>query len=137
MRRPYRLLGVGVLAAAAFLAISSRPPERASTPVPVAPPRLERAAAIVIAASGVSPARTVVPKGALVTLTAENRDARPRRLALLGYEGRFTPATIAPGRSVVVRFVADRPGSDFAWLVDGHPAGGFAVTGSHLVEGHR
>jgi hypothetical protein len=97
----------------------------------------EAVISLAIEAGRAAPPATFAPKGALVHLTVENRDAVPRRLTLLGYEGRFAPVTVEPGRTAVARFPADRPGSDFAWMVDGRPAGRFAVTGSHLVEGHR
>ena len=33
--------------------------------------------------------------------------------------------------------IAERDWRNFAWTIDGRPAGRFAVQGSHLVEGHR
>jgi hypothetical protein len=58
-------------------------------------------------------------------------------LALAGYEDRLAIPALSPGATWSGEFIADRPGEDFAWLLDGVPAGRLAVTGSHLVEGHR
>lgn len=134
----YRLLGLGVLALALIVAMVARPQRRpAAPPVAEAVVRPDRHVSVVIQGASLEPARTTVPKGARVTVTVGNRDRVPRTVGLLGYEDRVAPASVAPGSSATLRFSADRPGSDFAWLVDGHPAGVFAVSGSHLVEGHR
>jgi hypothetical protein len=141
MSRSYRLLTLAVLALAVLVAAAGTarkrgaPPEPARTAAPSA--RVERAVALDIRGAAVLPQRVAVPKGAAVTLAVANHDAAPRRFALLGYEGAVAPAVIEPGAAETLRFAADRPGSDFAWLVDGRPAGVFAVEGSHLVEGHR
>lgn len=135
----YRLLVLGALALATLVAVSARHRSRAAAPAvaETSETRPERAVAITIEGASIRPARTIAPKGSLVTVTVENRDRTPRRLALLGYERQVAPVVVAPGGSASLRFTADRPGEDFAWLVDGRPAGVFAVTGSHLVEGHR
>jgi hypothetical protein len=78
-----------------------------------------------------------VPAGHRVTATLVNEGDRAISAGLAGYEDRFAPASIAPGASRTVTFLADRPGEAFAWLVDGEPCGRLAVTGSHLEEGHR
>lgn len=141
MRRSYRLLSLAVLVVAVLVVAAGRSRSRnatlASGPTAVPAARLERAVALAIEGAAVVPAHVAVPKGAAVTVTVTNRDAAPRRFALLGYEGVVAPAVIAPGAAETLRFAADRPGSDFAWLVDARPAGVFAVEGSHLVEGHR
>jgi hypothetical protein len=66
-----------------------------------------------------------------------HRGTGPARLALMGYEDRLGVAEVAPGATWRASFVADRPGDDFAWMLDGAPAGRLRVSGSHLVEGHR
>ena len=141
MRRSYRLLTLAVLGLAVFVVVAGRSRSRDASPATreaaAASPRAERAVALDIRGAAVLPQRVAVPKGADVTLAVTNRDASPRRFALLGYGGAVAPAVIAPGAVETLRFAADRPGSDFAWLVDGRPAGVFAVEGSHLVEGHR
>ena len=141
MSRSYRLLTLAVLALAVSVVVAGRSRSRdaspAARPTAAAAPRAERVVALDIRGAVVLPQRVAVPKGADVTLAVTNRDAEPRRFALLGYEGSVAPAVIAPGAAETLRFTADRPGSDFAWLVDGRPAGVFAVEGSHLVEGHR
>jgi hypothetical protein len=71
-----------------------------------------------------------------VTVTVENRGPGTRTIALAGYEEQVHLA-VPPGGTARVTFRADRPGDDFAWLVDGEPAGTLAVSGSHLIEGHQ
>jgi hypothetical protein len=58
-------------------------------------------------------------------------------IALPGYEDRLTVPRLEPGAQWSGGFLADRPGDDFAWVVNERPAGRFLVAGSHLVEGHR
>jgi hypothetical protein len=55
----------------------------------------------------------------------------------MGYEDRLGAVRVAPDSLWRGEFVADRPGQDFAWVLDGAPAGRLEVAGSHLVEGHR
>ena len=136
MRR-YGVLFMVTIAAGLLLAALGRPSRRA-----VEPGRAKAAAtaaavlAVEIQDGAVSPSASAVPRGTRVSLRAVNRGSRAAHLALSGYEDRLS-LTLAPGQSATVVFLADRPGDDFAWLVDGRPAGRFAVTGSHLVEGHR
>lgn len=93
--------------------------------------------ALTIENGQLSPESAAVPKGHLVRLTITNRGGSPLAVRLAGYEDRVTIASLAPSATWTGEFVADRPGDDFAWLVDEHPAGRLAVTGSHLIEGHR
>lgn len=86
---------------------------------------------------GLEPAAMAVPRDSRVRLRIENAGDAARTLVLAGYEDRLSPPTLAPGAVWSGEFVADRPGEDFAWLVNGQPAGRLAVTGSHLIEGHR
>lgn len=86
---------------------------------------------------GMTPASVTVEKGSRVHVSMSNTGPTPVRVELPGYEVRFPGVTIAPGGRWSGEFVADRPGDDFAWLVDGKPAGRLVVTGSHLIEGHR
>jgi hypothetical protein len=141
MSRSYRLLTLAVLAVAVLVVVAGRSRSHGAAPstgTPAAPVALlQRAVPLDIRGAAVLPQRVAVPKGAVVTLRVTNHDAASRRFAVLGYEGAVAPAVIAPGAAETLRFAADRPGSDFAWLVDGRPAGVFAVEGSHLVEGHR
>ena len=134
----YGLLALVVLAGAALILAAARP--RSATVAPRVVPadaRAERALSLVIADGALLPARAVVPKGAAVLVRVVNRDPSAHRFSLLGYESAVSPAALSPGGAATVRFIADRPGSDFAWLLDGKPAGVFVVQGSHLVEGHR
>jgi hypothetical protein len=138
MKRSYGILALAVLAGAALVMAAARPRHAGVAPSgPQASATVERAVSLTIANGAINPARVQVPKGAAVTLKISNRDEVPRRLALLGYEDAVAPVTIRREGAATIRFAADRPGSDFAWLVDGKPAGLFAVQGSHLVEGHR
>lgn len=137
MRR-YAPLALVVLAGAALVLAMARPrPVRIAAPEMASSARVARTLSLELSGGSVLPSRTEVPKGADVRVRVTNRDSYARRLSLLGYESEVSPAALSPGASVTVRFIADRPGSDFAWLVDGKPAGQFVVQGSHLVEGHR
>ncbi len=136
MKRPYLLLAAAVVVLAFVLTALGRP-RRAEAPRPArtAAPVVELT--ITIKAETVSPAVTSVPKGHRVRLRVEHRGATTARLALAGYEDRLDIPPLAPGTVWTAEFLADRPGEDFAWLLDGQPAGRLTVTGSHLVEGHR
>jgi hypothetical protein len=92
---------------------------------------------ITVQGGTLAPARMEVPVGSRVRITIENRDANRAELVLAGYEDRFHAPPLAPGGRWSGEFEADRPGDDFAWTLDGQPAGILRVTGSHLVEGHR
>jgi hypothetical protein len=136
VKRPYVLLAAGILVLGVALSMLGRPrhaeaPRTAGAESPVVD------LAIVIEAGKISPAATSVSKGDRVRLRVECRGAMIARLALAGYEDRLDIPSLEPGRTWTTEFLADRPGEDFAWLLDGQPAGRFMVTGSHLIEGHR
>jgi hypothetical protein len=137
MTRAYAaLFAVTLVAALALSAFGRRPHHEVvrtaeSTPVP------EVAVAIEIGANGVAPERVSVPKDHRVRLTVARRAGPPVTLQLAGYQDRVSLDSLAAGETRVVEFVADRPGEDFTWLIDGRPSGWFLVTGSHLVGGHR
>jgi cupredoxin-like protein len=138
VKRSYGALALAVLAGAALVLAAARPHRAVvASRAALTSARAERTLSLEIAGGRVAPERVEVPKGASVTVEIINRDPAARHLALLGYEGAVSPAALPPGGAATIRFDADRPGSDFAWLVDGKPAGTFAVLGSHLVEGHR
>ena len=86
---------------------------------------------------GMTPSSVRVEKDKRVVARLTNAGHRPARVELPGYEDRLAAVTIEPGDTWTGEFLADRPGEDFAWLVNGKPAGRFLVTGSHLIEGHR
>ena len=136
MKGRYLGLAIGVVMLAVVITVLGRPQrvERPSAP-PAAAPVVE----LMLAIDGgrLSPAMTSVPKGARVRLRVAARGARGARLALAGYQDRLAIPPLAPGAMWTGEFIADRPGDDFAWLLDGVPAGRLAVTGSHLIEGHR
>ena len=137
MTRSYRWLALAVAIGAVALALFARAPRHAPRPIPTTPPAPAESLNLEIVGGAVRPERTAVAKGSAVTLAVRNRDDIPRRLSLAGYEDRL-PSDAIPARDArVVQFTADRPGEDFVWLVDGAPAGIFAVAGSHLEEGHR
>lgn len=138
MKRSYGMLVLGsaLLALAIVILVRTpRPPARRD----VAPAPAGTAVTIALTMEGgtLRPARVAAPKGANVTALVANRDSAPRTIALLGYEDRVRPTRVEPGDTVRLQFEAALPGEDFAWLVDGRPAGTFAARGSHLVEGHR
>ncbi len=138
MSRAYlRLLVVGLIAALAVALAARRPhrpPAAPAAPVVAAPLRVDT---LVVRDGAIAPDPVVVPKGARVRLVVRNAGAAAVRIALAGYAERVSVAALAPGERWDVEFIADLPGEDFAFLVDGRPAGRFVVTGSHLVEGHR
>jgi len=135
--RAYRNLSIAVLLAALLVAVLARRPHHFAAP----PDRSAVAPSVrltVQVRDGVASSDPAsVPKDRQVELDVANREARPVRLTLAGYEDRVDTGSIAPGQTWHGRFLADRPGQDFAWLVDGRPVGRLAVTGSHLEEGHR
>jgi cupredoxin-like protein len=130
------LAGVFVLALA--LAFLGRQPRaqvaRPGGPEPASP--IARVA-FEIEDKAIVPQTITVRKGERVIFRVTNRTSRPAKLALLGYSDVFPETTIAPGETVEHEIHADRPGDDFAWLLNESPAGTFVVAGSHLVDGHR
>lgn len=138
MTRRYLWIFVAIVAFAAALSALGVP--RADrTP---RPPRATAAApmidlAVVVSDGAVIPTVASVPKGLRVRLTVENRGRAEARLALAGYEDELSIPALEPGGAWSGSFAAARPGDDFAWLLDGRPVARLAVTGSHLVEGHR
>jgi len=85
----------------------------------------------------VTPAVAAVPKDHLVRLTVTNRYRLPVSLTLMGYQDRFAAAYVPRDSIWRGEFLADRPGEDFAWMLEGTPVAKLRVVGSHLVEGHR
>ena len=136
MRRAYLWLALASVVAALGLGLLSRMP-RARGADRLAPGRPHAQVALVLREGRVSPALTRVPKGAEVDLEVRNLEPRPVRFALTGYEERVSAAAIAPDSAWRASFVADRPGEEFEWQVDGRAAGRFSVLGSHLEEGHE
>jgi hypothetical protein len=134
--RAYGRLALLLLVAAVALGILSRRPRREAAPAPAPAPDRVNVVLALRPDGGVEPETSAVPKNAEVTLVAANEGTVRRVVALAGYEDRVR-LEIDPGASRRVVFLADRPGDDLAWLIDGSPRGRFAVTGSHLVEGHR
>ena len=86
---------------------------------------------------GMTPASVRVEKDKRVLASLTNAGHQPVRVELPGYEDRLAAVTIDPGITWRGEFLADRPGEDFSWLVNGKPAGRLVVAGSHLIEGHR
>ena len=102
-----------------------------------APAIAETSLSLTLRGGRVAPERGAVPKDHRVRLVVVNEGDAPATLALAGYEDALPPHALAPRERWEASFLADRPGADFAWLVDGQPAGMLSVTGSHLVDGHR
>jgi hypothetical protein len=136
MTRRYRLLLLATLVVGVVLGVLSRLPHRATAQpeTPVATPLV--ALSLDVRDGSVTPEACAAPKGSRVRLSVTNRGSAPVHLGLAGYEDRLK-LEVAPGQSQMAEFLADRPGDDFAWTMDGKPTGRFKVTGSHLVEGHR
>lgn len=139
MKRPYVLLVAAVIVAAIALTLLGRAPRHEAAPRgrEAAAPAPVTALTLEVRDGLIEPPAVRAPKNNRVRLAVTNRGTTPARLALAGYEDRLSIPEIAPGASWTGEFVADRPGDDFAWMLDGAPAGRFAVTGSHLIEGHR
>lgn len=137
MSRRYRTLILVVLGGAIAVSALARMPRRAVEAPRAAAPAPVTDLAITIAGGGLTPAIASVPKGRVVRLAVTNADGVAIDLRLAGYEDRVAIRGLAPGATARDTFVADRPGEDFAWLVNGKPVGRLAVTGSHLEEGHR
>jgi len=133
-----RYLGLFVL----FLMIAVVLPaiRRASRPAAPAPPASSTAPVVTIrieiADGVVSPANASVPKDHRVSLELVNQGAHATSVRLAGYEDRVA-TELAPGATARIEFLADRPGEDFPWLVDGRPTGRFVVAGAHLEERRR
>lgn len=136
MRQRYSLLLLGVIAAAVLVTLLQRLPDHPTVQRMSAPTPVRAAVTVVIRDGVVGPGLATVPKGDEVALRVENHEPHDVRLELAGYEDAVS-VRIAAGTAWNTSFIADRPGDDFAWLLDGEPAGRFAVSGSHLVEGHR
>src|SRR5262245_59489888 len=132
----YLSLAAGVVLLALALTVLGRPrPVEHHASAPAAHP--EATLGLVIENGRLTPATSVVAQGTRVRLSIAVRGTRGARLELAGYQDRLTIPDHAAGATWSGEFVADRPGDDLAWLVDGAPAGRLAVTGSHLIEGHR
>jgi hypothetical protein len=137
MKRRYGVLFAVVLAVAVVLARVRAPHSAAGPDASAAVQARAETLSLVIENGAISPAYTSVSKGSLVHVHVACRDTAPVSLALAGYESRFAIPPLAPGSRWGGNFVADLPGDDFAWLLDGKPVARLAVSGSHLVEGHR
>ena len=109
---------------------------RASAP---APPTnvVSTALHVRIRDDGLTPAAAQVPRGERILLSITNEGRTPATLSLRGYEGRLAIVRVAPGETLRRALLADLPGEDFPWLLNGLPAGKLTVSGSHLIEGHR
>ena len=137
MNRPYWILFAGTVLVGLALASFGRAPRREQARVAERPQAPVASISLEIRDGTVAPASITIPKDRRVRLEVRNRGSALARFGLAGYEDRLGPVTIAPGASWSAEFLADRPGEDFAWLIDEAPAGRLSVTGSHLVEGHR
>ena len=134
--KKYLLLFLATLALGLVMARvnASRPSEEKRMQVAAAV--RDTTLALSVTDDGLAPAAAAVPVGTLVTLEISCGSARGRQLSLAGYEDHLK-LSLAPHGTQRVSFLADRPGDDFAWLLDGQPVARLRVTGSHLVEGHR
>jgi hypothetical protein len=137
VKRAWGILGALVVAGALALALAARLPRPAAAPATAsAPPPLD-VTTLEVSGGQVTPSRTAGVLGHRLAITVRNRGGAPARLALSGYEHAFAPRVLAPGESRTDTLLLDLPGEDFAWMLDGLPAGQLLVAGSHLAEGHR
>jgi hypothetical protein len=135
MRNRYAALFALAMVAAVVLSIlrPARPaPRVASVPIQAAWVTMR----IEVRDGVVSPATASVPKDRRVSLEIVNHGAHAASVRLAGYEDRVA-TDLAPGATTRIEFLADRPGEDFPWLVDGRPTGRFVVAGAHLAERRR
>ena len=137
MKRAYLTLSGIALVAAFTLSLLGRHAPHAAAPSPPAPDPPLTSIAIEVNADHVAPEFLAVPKEHQVRLRVTSRSAVTLSIRLAGYEDRVTVRDLGPGESREIEFLADRPGGDFTWLVNGRPIGRLAVTGSHLVGDHR
>lgn len=135
MRRYLVLFAVALALSVVVFRLGSLPRAARVVPGLAAPDSV--AVVITLTEHGVDPPRVMVAKGRRVVLTIVNHRRLASGVSLQGYQDVFSPGILAPGATWQGRFLADRPGDEFAWMVEGEPAGRFVVTGSHLVEGHR
>ena len=124
---------LGVVVASMLSRMPLRHDVAPEAPLPVA----ARTVAVDIYPDRVATVPTMLPVGSTVALTVRNHRLSPVQLALSGYEDRVNAATLAPDTTWRVTFLADRPGEQFAWLVNREPQWRFDVQGNHLVKGHR
>jgi hypothetical protein len=135
-RRWLLLLALVPVAALALGLLARRPHAEAPRPQSVvAAPEIDLP--LTLDGGRVEPEHAAVPEGRRVRLVVRNAGGDTAELRLAGYEDRVQMASLAPGETRRLSFLVDRPGDDFAWLVQGRPAGRLSVTGSHLIEGHR
>ena len=139
MTRRYLLLFVAtaILGLALSYAARSERLRPRMTKATAAAPAPRAAISLRVRDGSIDPSAARVPLGARVSLEVTNIGRDEARLALAGYGGRLPAIDIAPGAVWTGEFTADLPGEDFAWLIDGRPAGRLVVAGSHLIEGHR
>ena len=134
-----RLLVLFVLAALAGAVLAGPARRLATRSSPAAAPAAlpTTSLTLFLGSDGLQPEQSEVPKDHRVSITVANHTGRAVTLALAGYEGRLDIGRIEDGETWCGGFTSELPGDDFAWLVDGKPAGRLAVTGSHLTEGRR
>jgi hypothetical protein len=137
VNRSWIVLALLVLAGVLALTVLSHSPRRAEAPAPAPPPAPIDFASLEVAGDTLSSPRVDGVLGHRLAVTITNRGSRPATVALSGYEHAFAPRTLAPGGSRTDTLLLDLPGEDFAWMLDGRPAGQLRVAGSHLAEGHR
>lgn len=135
MKRLIALAVTAVLLASGVTLVARRP--HAAAPEPAPAPLPDTSLTIVVGHDGLQPPRTSVPKDHRVSLTFVNHSGRAIVVSLAGYDPEPGIGRLEDGDTWCGAFTSDRPGDDFAWIVDGKPAGRLAVSGPHLTEGHR
>lgn len=133
-----RLLLLALATGAAALVLALIPRDRGPEPEAAAPARPVARARVELTPGGMNPYRLSVPKDHELHLVVQVApEAAEGVFAITGYEHRVGPVHLGPGLSRELVFTTDRPGDDFAFLLNGELVGRLEVTGSHLVEGHR
>ncbi len=137
MNRRYGWVLIAALAGAVLVSVLLRMPRpvTATAPAPAAAQSVEFG--LTVFDGRIEATADSIEAGSAVTLSITNHANTSQHVRLTGYEDRVDTGEIAPGATWRGNFIADRPGEQFAWLVNDQPMGRLDIKGSHLVEGHR
>jgi hypothetical protein len=136
MKRYIVVLVVGIGLAAALLALRGRM-RAAEVEAPREASDVTELALTITPEQRLTPAVASVPKDHVIKLAVTNRYRFAVSMTLMGYQDRLAVISVPPDSTWRGEFLADRPGEEFGWIIEGAPAGRLRVAGSHLVEGHR
>jgi hypothetical protein len=133
----YVVLLIALIVVAVAVGLVKRSQHGATAPAAPAVATLTALDLTITPDAHLEPATMTVKKDTHIALSVTNHYHRAMSLTLMGYQDRFRVMQVAPDSTWRGTFIADRPGEDFAWVLEGAPAGRLVVTGSHLIEDHR